>query len=378
MSVFQPLSAEDLRIVADSADRLFEAKAGLAEHRRLRDEKIPEGYDRDLWSEMAEMGWLAMPWSEEAGGLAVGYSGLFEIARRAGARLVCSPMVETIWSCGSILGRSPAHLPLLSQLAEGSLRCALALDEGVRHDPSRIAVRADRDGDGFVVSGSKSFVPYAVGADMLLIVARDGHNDDLIVALVNSDKTGLSMEVLTTLSPCGAARVCLDGVRLGREDIILTGASAETAIEAALSLARFATAAEMLGAAEEIFDRTLAYVKQREQFSKPIATFQSVRHRMADMFCRLEMTRAVLLHGIERIDGDASTEERCACAWHAKEQAGRTLAQISREAVQLHGGIAMTDEFDIGLFLKRAHLWENLYGDTAYQQRRYLLWERRA
>jgi alkylation response protein AidB-like acyl-CoA dehydrogenase len=371
-------TAEELQLVADNAERLFGIKAGVAAHRKLRDAHVSAGFDSNVWMEMAELGWLAMPWRPEDGGLGLGYAGLFEVGRRAGANLVSSPLVESVWIGGTILSSSSSHSPFVSALGAGSFRCALALDERARHDPLRIAARAERNGDGFLLRGVKSFVPYAVGADALLVVARDAEDGALLIARVDRASAGLTLEPLTTISPCGAARAVLAGVAVRSEQIVVRGTDAEAALGQALSLARVATAAEMLGASEALFERTLAYVKEREQFGKPIAAFQSVRHRLADMFCRIELARSVLFHAVECVDGDAAEDTLALRAWHAKEQAGMVLMQVSREAVQLHGGIAMTDEFDIGLFLKRAQLWEMLYGDADFQRTQYLMRERAA
>jgi alkylation response protein AidB-like acyl-CoA dehydrogenase len=381
----RPLT-EDQKLLQDSARDFFAERAPVKALRADRDAGRP--FDPALWDEIAALGFAGAAVPEAHGGSGVGWRALGLVLEAAGRTLAASPLLQTgLVGAAAVqaLGTEAQRASLLPQIAAGSITTALALDEGAHHAPSRIGMRARREGDGWRLDGLKRFVPDGATASHLLVAAlaapAAGGEEGLTLFVVEASAQGLTRKPLAMADSRGMADVTFEGVRVAA-DAALGGADgvghAAAALERVLDAARIGLAAEMLGAADALLAMTLDHLKTRKQFGQPIGAFQALQHRAARMFVDLELTRSCVTAALDALDdaegGDkaaaAATPQIPALASLAKARAGDTLHLVSNEAVQLHGGIGMTDAYDAGLYLKRARVLETLYGSAGWHRDR--------
>jgi len=325
---------------------------------------------------MAELGWASIILPQEYGGLDFGFTGLGVVMEETGRTLTASPLLASaVIGASAILlgGNTSQKESLLPAIAAGELTLALALEESHHHRPNRIATRAQADGDDYIITGSKTFVLDGHSADQLLVVARtDGETGDtggISLFLVDPDSEGLRRQRTSLMDSRNAANISFDRVRVSREAIVGEPGLGWAVLEPTLDRARVALAAEMLGSALEAFERTVAYLKEREQFGVKIGSFQALQHRAAHMQSRIELCRSVVLQALTAVD--ESPEQLPLLASLAKAQLNELVKLISNEAVQMHGGIGVTDELEIGFFLKRARATMQTFGDSGFHKDRY-------
>ncbi len=369
---------EEQIMLRDSAKDFCANNAPIAQLRKLRDSNSKDGFDRDTWKRMIELGWGGIPFPEEHGGLAFGYKGLGVVTEETGRTLAASPLFATVWLGGTAinLGGSDAQKSeYLPKIASGELLLALACDEGHRHAPYVVGTKATADGDGFTIKGKKTFVLDGHVADKLVVVARTSgkkkDRDGLTLFLVDRDAEGVKVTRTKMVDSRNAANVQFKDVRVKRSAVIGQVDKGADVLDRVLDVARIGISAEMLGSLQECFERTVAYLKEREQFGVPIGSFQALKHRAADMFCEVELSKSVVLEALTALDEGRSDEEIAKLASLAKTKVGETFNRVSREGVQMHGGIGMTDEFDIGFFLKRSAVAEQTLGDVNFHRNRY-------
>ena len=369
---------DEQNMLKDSARDFCSGSAPISQLRKLRDEDNPDAFDRGTWRSMVELGWAGIPWPEEFGGLAFGYKGLGVVTEETGRTLTASPLIATVWLGGTLinLGGSDAQkAELLGAIAAGDLLLALALEEGHRHDPYNVAIRADRSGDGYTLTGSKTFVLDGNSADKLIVAARTsgkpGDRDGITLFLVDRTATGVTVTRTKMVDSRNAANVELNGVKVGQDAVLGEVDKGADVLDPALDIARVGLSAEMLGSLQECFERTVQYLKEREQFGVPIGSFQALKHRAADMFCEVELSKSCVLEALTALDEGRDANEIAKLASLAKAKVGETFNRVSREGIQMHGGIGMTDEFDIGFFLKRAAVAEQTFGDVNFHRNRY-------
>ncbi len=369
---------EEQNMLKDSAKDFCGSNAPIDQLRKLRDDDNPDGFDRATWKSMVELGWAGIPWPEEHGGLAFGYKGLGVVTEETGRTLAASPLFATVWLGGTAInvgGSDAQKSELLGQIAGGELLLALALEESHRHNPYGIATTATAAGDGFEITGEKTFVLDGNVADKFVVVARTsgsaGDRDGLSLFLVDSGADGVSVNRTRMADSRNAANVSFSGVKVAADALIGTQDQGADVLDATLDIGRIGIAAEMLGSLQECFERTVEYLKEREQFGVPIGSFQALKHRAADMFCEVELSKSCVLEALTALDEGRSAEEVAKLASLTKTKVGETFHQVSREGVQMHGGIGMTDEFDIGFFLKRAAVTEQTLGDVNFHRNRY-------
>ncbi len=358
------LTEEELGI-QQTARRVVDARGGAAVLRRLRDERDPSGCARALWSELVELGLVGLALPERHGGAGLGLCHAGLVAEELGRALSPTPL-STHTIATRALSREPAADlagELLTSLCDGSRTIALAHEEGVRHRARPSAVTLARAGDGFVLDGEKALVPFAATADALLVSAAYGDR----VALVVAPRERSELTPLSTVDSHGAARVRFRALSVPSSSVLsldAEGSLARTLDEGALLLS-----AEMLGGAREAFRRTVEYLKQRRQFGVPIGSFQALKHRAATMFCELELCRSIVREGLSVADGAPGSLAELAST--AKARLSDTYVHVTSEAVQMHGGVGVTDELDIGFFMKRARVTAALFGDASYHRDRY-------
>lgn len=367
---------EEQRLLRDTAREFLDRNAPVAALRGLRDERDPLGYSTQLWHKMAALGWAGILIPEQHSGLDFGFSGLGIVLEESGRSLSASPLLTSAAVGTSALllgGSSTQKAALLPQLAGGELTLALALDETSHHRPTHITTRATRRGGAYVIDGSKTFVLDGHSSDKLIVVARTNGDVDaaqgLTLFLVDRGANGVCCQRTIMLDSRNAANVTLDGVMVDADSILGEIDGGWAVLEPVLDRGRIAIAAEMMGCALEAFERTVAYLKTRKQFGVFIGSFQALQHRAAHIQSELELARSVLLQAVSSVDD--APEQVPLLASLAKARLNELVKLVTNEAVQMHGGIGVTDDLDIGLFLKRARVAMQVFGDTAYHKDRY-------
>jgi len=367
---------EEHRLLRDTARDFLGRQAPVSALRRLRDERDPLGYRHELWREMAALGWAGIIIPEQYGGLGFGYSGLGVVLEEAGRTLAASPLWATaaVGAAAVLLGGSETlKESLLPQLAAGERTLALALEESHHHQPYRIHTTATPDGDDFLLQGHKTFVADGHSADHLLVVARTagdpGDERGLTLFLVERTVPGVTCRRTLLADSRNWAEVAFDRVRVSGSRVLGRVGAGHELLEPVLDRGRVALAAEMLGLGQETFERTVAYLGERRQFGAPIGSFQALQHRAAKLQAELELCRSVVLQALTAVD--RAPEQLPLLASLAKARLNEWVKWVTNEAVQMHGGIGVTDELEIGFFLKRARVAMQLLGDTHFHRDRY-------
>ncbi len=367
---------EDQQMLKEAAAGFLAEKAPVAELRQLRDAADATGYSQPLWKEMSEMGWGGIAVPEEFGGLGFGYVGLGVVLEQIGRNLSVSPLQSSILVCATAiarLGTAAQKEALLPALAGGEITMALALQEGNHHAPHKTAMQATADGDGYVLDGRKVLVFDGHTADKFIAVARtagqSGEDAGLSLFIVDADAQGVGVERVMMLDSRNSATVSFDKVKVGADALLGELDGGYGPLQRVLDIANIGLSAELLGISLEAFERTMEYLKERKQFGVAIGSFQALQHRAAEMFSQLELARSMVVKSLQAIDEDADNLSSLASACKAK------LCEVSDlvtcEAIQMHGGIGMTDEFDIGFFIKRAKVAQQTYGDYSYHLDRF-------
>lgn len=360
----------------DSAREFLVERSPVSLQRALRDRGDALGFEPALWREVAELGWTAAVFPEAYGGLAFGWQGLGSVFECAGRTLAALPLLSSVVLGGGALlglGDEEQRQRWLPGIIDGSCRFALAMEEGGRHDPLHVSASARRDGAQWVLNGTKWFVIDGVGAQQLLVLARsEGHAGEatgLSLFVVDAGLPGVRVTPTRMVDSRNAARVELAGVHVPATALLGQAGAAWPAFDGVLDRARACLAAEALGLLREAFERTVAYMKERVQFGVPIGSFQALQHRVARLYGEIELLESGVRAAFEAIDADDA--ERPLLASLAKARASDLCALVLNEAVQLHGGIGVTDEFDLGLFVKRARMIQQTMGDGAFHRDRY-------
>jgi alkylation response protein AidB-like acyl-CoA dehydrogenase len=357
---------EEQGMLRDSVNAFLGEHAPVAQLRGLRDSRDAAGFDRRLWRQFAEQGYSATLVPEAYGGLGLGAVEAGIIGEALGRTLAPSPFLSTAVLAARALARSGSEAQkteLLPAIAAAKVVIALAIDETSKHRPAAIATTAQRDGSGYRLDGLKTFVLDAHVADHLIVAARSSERG-LTLFLVDPRAEGVHIERTLMVDAHNAARVRLAGVRVGAETVLGSVDGAAPVLDEVLDLGRAVVAAQLLGSADEVFERTLAYLKERKQFNRFIGEFQALQHRAAELYIDIELTRAVVLAALQALDQDPA-QARLLVA-QAKAHACTTANRAVQEGVQMHGGIGMTDEFDIGLFMKRVRTLQELLGDAGF------------
>jgi len=371
------LALSDEQELLRSTAREFVAKnSPVKELRRLRDAKDPVGFSRSLWKEMAGLGWAGIVLPEELGGSELGYAELGIVLEECGRTLAATPLVSTALLAGNAVllgGNELQKKEILPALAKGERILALALQEGAHHAPYAIATRAEATANGYRLNGKKTFVLDGHVADQLVVVARSagisGERDGLVLLLVPKSARGLTLLRTIMVDGRNAASVKLDGVEVDKSALLGAAGRGADLLDKLLDRATIGLAAEMLGTLTEAFERTITYLKDRKQFGVPIGSFQALKHRAANMFVEVELSRSIVLEALRAIDENRPDVSQLASV--AKARVSEAIHLIGNEAVQMFGGIGVTDEEEIGLFLKRARVAELTLGDAAYHRARF-------
>jgi len=366
---------EEQQMLRDSAMSFTSEKLPVKAFRALRE--TGEAFDAKTWKEMVELGFAGVVIPEEFGGSGFGYVGLGQVLEAQGRTLAATPLLSTalIGASAFLIGGSDLQKKaFLPKIASGDYRIALAVDEGAHHDPDSILLSANpTDGSGYELTGEKRYVVDGAEADLIILAARvagqPGQHNGITLFLVPGDALNLTKTSLKTLDAHPAANLKFDRVMVDKDSLLGPVNGGWPILEAILDRARIGLAAEMLGAADAAFEMTSDYLKTRKQFGQLIGSFQSLQHRAAIMFTELELTRSCVMAALAGIDAHANNLAELASL--AKARAAETLHLVSNETVQMHGGIGMTDEYDAGLYMKRARVLEALYGGETFHRDRF-------
>ena len=360
---------EDEVMLRDTAEGFFAEKAPVKALRELRDTNDETGFSRALWQEMAEMGFAGIAIPEEHGGVDMGFQAAGLLAEQMGRNLTASPFLSTAILAATLIreaGSDEQKGAWLPKIASGETVMAVALDEGAKHNPAGIQTTAEKSGNGFVLNGSKSMVVDGDVADQLIVAAKT--EEGTAFFLVDPKANGVSVERTAMVDSRNAARIDLDSVEVDG-DALLGELNSEDALHTMLSAGRAVVAAELLGAGSEAFRTTVDYIKERKQFGVPVGSFQALQHRASHLYSELEIARSAVLGALTALDaGDDKAAKYCAMA---KAKLGEVAKLAALEGVQMHGGVGMTDEYDIGLFLKRIRVLQELLGDASYHQEQH-------
>jgi alkylation response protein AidB-like acyl-CoA dehydrogenase len=372
-----PTLTEEQRLLKESLERFrqqdyaFDKRKGLLAKLGAKDDPV--------WSQFAELGWLAATLPEEHGGLGGSHADLALLMEQFGRGLVTSPFVPTIVVGATALrlaGSEAQKSEILPGIAEGRTKLALAyLEAPGQLDPSIVATRARSDGDGFIVTGHKIAALYANVADHLLVSARMfgqlGDHQGISLFIVPAHAKDLVIDAYRTHDDGWAADLHFDQVRVPADALVGSAGSALGTIEGALDAGAAALCAEAVGAMWSLHDMTLDYIKVRKQFGATIGSFQAIQHRMVNMYMKCQLAQSMALAGMAALDSsDPAVRRRAVSA--AKVQVGRAARHVGEDAIQLHGGIAMTDEYAAGHYFKRLTMIRLMFGDEEYHLRRYL------
>ena len=365
---------EEQQLLRDSAKTFLQECSPVEGLRKLRDSG--EEWSSVLWADMAEMGWTGIVIPEQYDGLEFGYVGAGMLFEECGRTLASSPLLSSALVCSSLvadLGNEDQKQALLPAIASGELILTLALDESARLNPSATSMTAVADGSGYVLNGSKVHVIDGMIAHKLLVVARTdgvaGDKDGLSVFLLERESDGLTISATRNADNHLVANIEFDSVHVDSDALLGEAGEAWAQLEKALDIGAVCSSAELLGIAQESFERTVQYLKERKQFGVLVGSFQALQHRAASLFCELDLSRSVVLKALQAIDADS--EDRSLLASVAKVKCGKTAKLAVNEAVQMHGGIGMTDEFEIGFFMKRSASARQEYGDDYYHTDRF-------
>ena len=371
--------SEDQQLLRDSAKAFVDQNAPVSILRGLRDSKDERGYDQGLWQQMLELGWAGMAIPEAYGGFDFGYGGLGVVLEESGRTLVSSPLIASVLlgaSAINVLGSETQKSELLPKVASGEMLLALAIDERPHHRPSRIETSAAKEGSEYVLNGCKTFVLDGHIADKLIVVARTSGDRDaetgISVFLVDANAQGVSINRSAMVDSRNSAMLSLNDVRVAESARLGEEGGAFAGLSHVLDIARIGVAAEMLGSVLQAFEITLDYLKQREQFGVLIGSFQGLQHRAAEMYSEIELCKSAVRGALSALDDESRPQEDIALlASLAKAKLSEVATLVSNEAVQMHGGIGMTDEYDIGFYMKRARVASAFLGDALFHRERY-------
>jgi len=373
----QLVLTEDQELLAKTARDFVAEKSPVARVRALRDANDATGFSRALWKEMAELGWVGIPFDEVHGGAAMGLAELTVVLEALGKTLAPEPFLSTVLLGGQSLalaGSDAQQAEWIPKIVAGEAIVALACDEArSRWDLTHVETRAEPEGDGWRLHGEKTQVLDGHVADLLLVSARTagepGDAAGVTLFAVRPGAPGLEVTRQSRIDSRNVALVRLDGVAVGPTDVVGALEGGAPVLEAAAARANVGLCAEMLGAMQEAFGRTLEYMKSRKQFDVPIGSFQALKHRAAREFIAIELSRTAVMAAARALD--AGDDEAAGLVSLAKAQCSEAAVLVANESVQMHGGIGVTDEHDIGFYLKRARVAELSLGDAAFHRRRW-------
>ncbi|MDO9521420.1 MAG: acyl-CoA dehydrogenase family protein [Pseudohongiella sp.] len=369
--------SDEQQMLQDSVQKFVYSQYDFDTRRKII--KTDTGFSAEYWSLFAELGWLTVPFKEEDGGFGGSAVDLMVVMEEFGKGMVVEPFLATAVLGGGLiseLGSAAQKEAMLPAVMEGSLQLATAYAEpDSRYNLASVGTSAKKDGASYLINGNKVLVLNGPAANKLLVVARTSgekfDRDGISVFVVDASATGISKREYTAVDGHRAAEVQLKDVKVSADSLLGAEGTALTALERVIDRAALAVSAEAVGAMDCLLKKTVEYTKTRKQFGVAIGTFQALQHRMSEMFIECQLARSIVIMAAMKLDTTASDAEKAKAVAAAKARVGRAMRKVGQESVQLHGGIACTDELDVGHYFKRVTTIENLFGNTDYQLVRY-------
>lgn len=362
---------DDQAMLAETAQQFMAEEGAIAKQlRHWRDRECKDGFGHALWKQFAEIGFTGMLVGEDDGGLGMGHVEAGIVLENIGRNLTPSPFLSSSVLAATALkhGSDDVRGRWLPGLVEGEKVYAVAIDEGAKHRPETIACKAEKSGNGFRLSGKKDFVIYGASAEMIVVAARtsgsDSDADGITLFAVPQDASGMSHDSVRLVDSSMASHVTFDGVELDGDAVIGEVDGGRDVLNQMLMAGRVGAAAEGVGVAQGAMDMTVDYLKQRKQFGRLIGEFQALQHRAAHLYSEVEIARAVTIKAAQLLDGGSEKADLMASV--AKAKVAKASGLAVKEGVQMHGGIGMTDEYDIGLYMKRDRALQEFLGDQYY------------
>jgi len=357
---------EEQNMLKSSAKELLDLKSPISLMRELRDDNYNQ-FDPDLWKEIVEMGWTALTVPEDYNGLNFGYVGLGQVIEEMGKKLTFSPMISTVLVSTTIVGLSKNEVlksKLFDEIMSGKKLCTLAHEESSHHNPNIDLSIISNNNDKFILNGKKRFVIDGTISDYLIVSANSEFNGSLELVIIDSKSKGITFNNKVHMDSKIYSDISFNNVEFSKDNFLSTENDGKKILNKALDIACVGLAAEMLGNIQQAFDMTIQYLKEREQFGVKIGSFQALQHRSAIMFGEIELCKSIVLKALQAIDsGDENLPELASLA---KSKLGLISKLVTNEAVQMHGGIGVTDDADIGFFLKRVRVSQRIFGDSNY------------
>lgn len=359
---------DEQRLLKDSIEKFIQQEYNFEARRKIADSEL--GFSKEHWRTFADLGWLALPFAEEDGGLAGGAVETMILMEAFGKGLVLEPWLATVLMSGQLISRLASEevkAEYLASIIQGESHCSLAhWEPGQRFDLTHVTTTAEKQGDHWVVNGSKQFVFNGQNADQLIVTARvsggEKDREGIVLLVMDGKQTGVEAKGFRTLEGGRAANIHFNNAQA--KQLLGDGEAALAALQHCLNLAAFSVCAEAVGIMEKLYKTTVEYTKTRKQFGVPIGKFQALQHRMVNMFILHEQSQSLLLLTALKLQEGGDQVSKAVSglkAWIG--QAGRKLGQ---EAIQLHGGMGMTDELDVGYYFKRLTAVDALFGNADY------------
>lgn len=369
--------SEEQRLLKDSAERFIERDYPFDKRRQYA--ATEEGFSRDAWRQFAELGWIGLAMPADHGGLDGSLTDTAVLMEALGRGLVVEPYLSTVLLGGGLLrhgGSADQQAALIPPLIDGGLLFAFAFAERQsRYNLADVKTTARAAGDGYVLDGAKGVVIHGGSADKLIVSARlTGDSRDaagISLFLVDGDTEGVSRRHYPTVDGLHAAEITLNGVSVAGDDLLGPAGAAYPLMERVIDEASVAICAEAVGIMSVLVDATVQHLKTRQQFGGPIGRFQVLQHRAVDMFNALELSRALVYRTAETIAATDDSANRARAASATKVQIGRAGKLVGQQAIQLHGGMGMTDELSVSHYFKRLTMISALFGDTDHHLKRY-------
>ena len=367
--------SDEQQMLQDSITRFVQNDYDFYDRAKLVKSEL--GFSADHWKLFAELGWLMVPFTEDDGGLGGSAADLMVVMEEFGKGLVIEPFLATAIIGGGLIskaGNTQQKETLIGAIMDGSLQLAFAYAEpNSRYDLAYVATTADKTAGGYVLNGHKAVVLNAPVANKIIVSARtsgDTNNKDGIsLFILDADSEGVDIQSYRTQDGGRAAEVRLNNVNVTTENLLGTEGSALPTIEAILDRATLAVCAEAVGAMEIATAKTVEYTKTRKQFGTSISKFQALQHRMADMFIEQQQAKSIVLMAALKIDEGGIEASKAVAAM--KSLVGRASRKVGQETIQIHGGIGVTDELDIGHYFKRMTMIDLMFGNSDYQTQRF-------
>jgi len=357
---------EEQQMLKTSTKEFLDLKSPLSSLRDLRDNNY-KTHDNKLWMEMVEMGWTALTIPEKYNGLNFGYVGLGQVLEEMGRKLTLSPIISTVLMSSTLISFSKNEIlkeKLFQEIMNGSKLVSIAHEEGVHHNPNMLNALLSKKGEGYVLNGYKNFVIDGSVSDYIIVSSKDESESNTMLVLIDSKSDGITFNNKVHMDSRTYSDMSFNNVIVEDSHLLSQGNDGDFILDKTFDIASVGLAAEMLGSVQETFGITMSYLKEREQFGVKIGSFQALQHRSAIMFSEIELCKSIVLRALQAIDSNDSNLPRLASL--AKAKLGMTFKLVSNEAVQMHGGIGVTDDADVGFFLKRARVIQRTLGDFTY------------